>query len=581
MRSAIRSVVSEVAPLVSSRYVGDGDASRSILVSVDVEVGDTITIYYYHKTNAFNQSLIGGSLNNSGVFINASSELSIVDSFVDVTMDGVSVSDGDAVPAEQWIVFEFTVVGNAQTITRLGATNADAAKIQGYIANVFFKLNNKLPKGTYLLGDGTAYTQVNIPVEAGDEIEFDYLHTAKAGTQTLMSTNQSLFPIKVSSSNIFEWDVIDFSSVNIASGVTLEAGQNYLVEAVAGRSYTVTYLSSDSLGGRVPEGTIANFKVTKLDGSTYEYLTKNSIVDNGDGTAIAPQTGSVAEYGDNLLDQSDSVFGDGWSSDGNGLFSCDGTQAVNTNLVVYLVEPLNGEQPIYYECSVISRIAGSIATRVGSLTVSSYSDNTGDRSFYYLAPNSTPHVGFRANSDFIGQVEVKAVYPTTNGLIPVFNPTDNLITYASNVVDYPIDESSGVDVLAYDENGARYPTYDGNWTPDADHVFIQNKQTPFLEDEAMKEPITNTISLADAEVVTYGVGGNADNNNEILQSFNHHQFDVSSGSLQVQYTPVKSSAVIEGATITSSTDGKILDLTGVQLFTLTATGATEVTITSY
>jgi len=373
---------------------------------------------------------------------------------------------------------------NPFTIDKIGVRSDGLNASKGIIADLKITDYTKLPKGEYLLGDGTAYTQVNIPVQAGDVISFDYVPVNTATTQRLVGSPDfnTVFAQNSSERFIFSSGLLLESSVTIdgvntsTDSYTFQDGERVTISAEVKATATLTtILAADDLSFPT-EGTIANFKVTKLDGSTYEYLTKDSVIDNGDGTAIAPQTGDVAEYGNEL-----------WGGSWDYRFNADVTvtsgvttiTSTNGSNVTFAGGQLNvavseGDVvELVFETGAYLTGGASVWLRVGASQVLQLSADS-SYTYRFVSPTDNPQIDFKSfgkigNSIIINSVSTKV---TTNGLIPVFNPANNLITYASNVVSYPIDEQSGTDVLAYDENGGRYSTYDGEWTPDADHERV-------------------------------------------------------------------------------------------------------------
>jgi len=96
---------------------------------------------------------------------------------------------------------------------------------------------------------------------------------------------------------------------------------------------------------------------------------------------------------------------------------------------------------------------------------------------------------------------------------------------------------------------------------------------------ARKPLISDVISIADTVTTTYGVGGDIPAD---ITAFYSHRIDVTSGSITVGYTnPTGDTVNTIAQSFDSGTLNRIIDAAGVALLSLTATGASEVQITSY
>ena len=330
---------------------------------------------------------------------------------------------------------------------------------------------------TFLLGAGSAYTDVSIDLVAGDTVEFDCIFGD--------TTNAvGLFDGRETSDNTFMVLQAD-GTYNLGTGNYLVDGvsvQNTTTYPTDGLLHRVSFVATsdgyiDTIGAvstktNVLKGTIANFNVNNGE---YVYA-MDDIVDNGDGTATAPQTGTTAEYGSNLLvgdntsfDSSigswyatnSSVIDLSWDTSGSMLM----TRLTSGWVSVYTGNAILAKGKVYSIDIDVDFSSGSgfqnlyvylggnelgkiPTTHVGTLTFTGVSD--ADTAFrLYHKDNSTSQTGL---------IKSVVVRETSNGLIPVYNAVTNTSAlYSKNLGDVTA-------YYAYDEDGERYSHYDGAWS---------------------------------------------------------------------------------------------------------------------
>lgn len=140
---------------------------------------------------------------------------------------------------------------------------------------------------------------INCLVDIGDVIDLDYYHAENAN-QHLLGTELYNGPTYITSEGLFNFNSSFAGSLTIddkpvtPGSFTFSIGRSYKIRFVVAAATTITELLSDNSTIAFLGGIIANFTVTKANGDTYRYLANGSVEDQGDGTAIARNTGNTA-----------------------------------------------------------------------------------------------------------------------------------------------------------------------------------------------------------------------------------------------------------------------------------------------
>lgn len=347
-------------------------------------------------------------------------------------------------------------MGGDFIVDSIGLTGgAGTEPFNSVIADVKWTDYAELPKGQYLLGDGTAYVQVNIPVVSGDVIEFDYVPDNTGATQRMLGSVISDRAVTHTNTNALAFNAglftvkVDGESVTNGSRTFID-GVKVSIELTVIFSTTLTVIGNDGgLTGAI-DGTIANFTV---NGTEYIYPLKAPyITDNGDGTAIALQTGSVAEFGSELVVNGD--YSTGWTSTDsppNGVVTVDNgelsivTDGAFCNITKAFAVTVGKTYTLTVPIVMVEGLAAVVFEGVqynGELTSYTFTKTI-------VATDTSISVevkrfsGGQASSFSSPSISLRE---TSNGLIPVFDAATNLVDYASNVVSYPIDEQDGVEL---------------------------------------------------------------------------------------------------------------------------------------
>lgn len=288
-------------------------------------------------------------------------------------------------------------------------------------------IEGSLAYGDYLKSDGTAYVPVNITVGSGDVIEFDYVSANSGVFSPLLSAASANNLVFKRSSDLLALSggisSMVVNGVAIASDeLTMVDGVNYHIELTMAFAVTLTELLASLGGSPTAFGTMANFTV---NGNEWEYLTAGSVEDQSNGTAIARQTGTVAEFV-NDWDNAPTIYNPAWTQIGT-TFTCDGSQTGNADFSEAAVYPIGSL--IEYRYTITERTAGAvICIAYGGSSVVNVNSTVGDHVVYLPVTSTTTQVGIRGNAAFTGSVTNIQIGLTTKALIPVFNAATNVYT---------------------------------------------------------------------------------------------------------------------------------------------------------
>ena len=196
--------------------------------------------------------------------------------------------DGNIIEVKPSISFE------PFSITTLGANGSGSQVSRGIISDVKIIDYSKLPKGTYLSDQAGTYTDVSIPVFVGDVLTFDYLYRVDTDRQVILSTTSRTSPLRVEPDGLLSFSLNFNSEVKVngnavASDVfQMVEGETYAIQTTINEIDTISKIGASNTSGLQNEGVIANFNLN--DGETVFRF--DDVIDNGDNTGIAPQTGS-------------------------------------------------------------------------------------------------------------------------------------------------------------------------------------------------------------------------------------------------------------------------------------------------
>lgn len=154
-------------------------------------------------------------------------------------------------------------------------------------------------RGTFLQGDGsTIYIDASIPVTSGDTQTFDYKPSNQLANQRLVSVTGNLAALLHTSTETLTFDGSVVSQLKVdgavmASGAyTLIDGQSVTLELTFNASVDIGRIMSTNSGFAFVFGILGNIIVARLNGDVY-YYKLNDIIDNGDATGTAPNSGNI------------------------------------------------------------------------------------------------------------------------------------------------------------------------------------------------------------------------------------------------------------------------------------------------
>jgi hypothetical protein len=364
-----------------------------------------------------------------------------------------------------------TSSGNTSTWSPdLISSDVSGTRSLGVISDVGLVDYDELPKGDYLLSNNTAYTNVNIPIAIGDTVEFDCIF-GDTSTSVGLFDGRATTNLDGALSDTFM--VLDGDGTYnmgtgncFVDGVSVDTNDTYPTD---GLLHKISFVATqngyiDTIGAvstskaNVLKGTVANFNV-----NNGEFLyALNNITDNGDSTAIAPQTGTTAEYGSELVTNGDFATDSDWSivngDNGASVVFSSGQVTLTRGSVadVIITQTLTGLNigSVYkLEVDVDSSQNGTKYSFQGGIIP--YTTDTGTLTAYVIATSTSTAVSIQkgGSTGSVGVFNNISVKETTNGFIPVFDEDTNLISYASNKTYYPFNETVAGDnyeVLAYE-----------------------------------------------------------------------------------------------------------------------------------
>lgn len=337
-------------------------------------------------------------------------------------------------------------------IIRMASNNTGTGNfLNGRQWSTGFTDDTALQDGEFLQGNGALYGQLNVPLDVGDTVEFDFVVTPDGVLRTILGSTEFAAPISINDSGRFVFNSSVFTlfvdGVNTVSNMLdVVAGQHYRVFLDVLQPITLATFLSNSFTGSNSNGIIGNLQVKKVSGDTYQYLTKGSVIDSGDGTATAPQTGSVPRFGPELWANPPLTVSGSWVDNLDGTYTkTSGTTGDLGFRYLDAGQPIGPDTLYLVVVDVVAaETALNIFTREGNANVAVATGlGTGHHELYVRSGDAGGLVF--ARTSFAGTVSGVSITKTTDALIQNFTPSD-LVLKPQISRFYPMNDGEGTNI---------------------------------------------------------------------------------------------------------------------------------------
>ena len=361
-----------------------------------------------------------------------------------------------------------SVVSNSaiadHTLITTPAAMADAGGTGGHSNGIACNIvlsDEGLPSGDYLQFNGADISgQIAIDVTAGTQFEFLLKANNTGSAQDYLGGSTTSALITHSAANTLDYSGVSsvaVDGVTYASGsLTLADGQQYKITGEFDNAETLTHIGSSSASGNYASGVVGYLSI---DGGTYEYLTADSVQDLGSGQGLARNTGNVAEYGANVVDD------DAWSEPAG---------VVNDGGVIDFIN-LNSQfitQSYSWDAGAVYHVTVDITITAGGAFRLPY-DGDVSNIFAVSSSGSYSHVFVSSGGGLLfmgypgsatGQIRNIVVRKTSSALINNYDPITDLTAIANDSREYPLNVNAAAqpNTLNPGTNDATIVNYDSS-----------------------------------------------------------------------------------------------------------------------
>ncbi|MGH1372986.1 MAG: hypothetical protein ACRBBW_13180, partial [Cellvibrionaceae bacterium] len=402
---------------------GNGTDLQAI-ANIPTSIGTTFSFDLQYVAKGANQEFIFFADTSRYIRTLASDALSFNAASFDVKVDGVSRAPSELTMIDgQTYTFDVTLKLELGPITRVYS-----ATTYNHSPSVIANLKVKYPDKPVSFGPELV-DNANVTPLSGVTHAYDTTANAHSVVRTTQGHNGLKFivDVKAGSSYLIEAETT-FPLVDLWTGADVLVDQNpvdgavsAILHATEDRSLVQIYDYNNDAHS------MSNVSIREITEFEYrEYLTKNSVEDQGNGTAIGIQTGNVPRFGDELISTNpdDWVANDAAITISNGRVRVTNTGNVKGTAVFNL--NLDGAGIVAVDVSGRSSSGGGGEAWVSNpFTPLAGDDNTGTFSLIGSGQFVIRCNGLSA-SDWV-EYDIPSVKETTDLYFPNFDPLTNLV----------------------------------------------------------------------------------------------------------------------------------------------------------